>query len=50
MSDKEKNVTTVGNEDKNIIRLITTLSTEDKLVAKGILIGMYIRDKQSGAV
>lgn len=54
MADKEKNVTTVSNEDKNFIGALMSLSPESKMCVKcfvkGILAGIDIKDKQAGAV
>ena len=50
MDDKEKNVTTVSNEDENFIRVLMSLSPEKKLIAQGILIGMNIQNNQEGVV
>ena len=50
MVDKEKNVTTVSNEDENFIRVLMSLSPEKKLIAQGILIGMNIQNNQEGVV
>ena len=45
MSDKEKNVTLVHDEDKNFIRAMMELSPEKKILVKGIIIGVNLDEK-----
>lgn len=42
---KETNVTTVHEEDRTFIRALMSLSTEKKILVKGILIGMDLQEK-----
>lgn len=49
MSDKEKNVTLVRDEDKNFIRALTELSPEKKILVKGILIGLDLQKEPAPA-
>lgn len=45
MFDAEKNVTDVREEDRDFIRALTLISSEKKLILKGILIGMGLQEK-----
>lgn len=49
MSNKEKNVTLVRDEDKNFIRALTELSPEKKILVKGILIGLDLQKEPAPA-
>ena len=40
MFDKEKNITTLNNEDKNFIQALISLSPEKQFFVKGIIVGM----------
>lgn len=40
MFDEEKNITTIGNEDKNFIQALISLSPEKQFFIKGIIVGM----------
>ncbi len=48
MAEKEKNVTTVSDEDKTFIRALMSLSPDKKILVKGIMIGLDLQeDKQT---
>lgn len=44
MTNKEKNVIAVCEEDKRLIRSLISLSPEKKVLVRGILIGMEVQD------
>lgn len=50
MADKEKNITTVNDEDKTFIRALISLPTEKQILVKGILIGLDLQDKKTATV
>ena len=45
MSDKEKNITIVNSEDRNLIQVLMSLSPEKQFLVKGIIIGMETQEK-----
>lgn len=45
MFDAEKNVMDVREEDRDFIRALTLISSDKKLILKGILIGMSLQER-----
>lgn len=45
MLNTEKNVVDVREEDRDFIRALTLISSEKKLLLKGILIGMGLQER-----
>ena len=45
MSDKEKNITILNSEDRNLIQVLMSLSPEKQFLVKGIIIGMETQEK-----
>jgi hypothetical protein len=45
MTNNEQNITNMCDEDKKFIRAITDLSPENKLLFKGILIGLDLQEE-----
>ena len=43
----EKNITTVRAEDKSFIRVIMSLPPEKKNLIQGIIMGLYLQEKQT---
>lgn len=41
---RDKNVTNIGKEDRTFIKAVVELPEEKKILLRGILIGMELRD------
>lgn len=46
MSNSEANVLNVREEDKDFIRLVATLTPDERALIKGVVIGLQLQEEQ----